>query len=186
MELFRVLISLIDKKRGGATIIILKDRKLVKIIKKGKLEFLVDWIQSRKSKLYKIAWSYLYNHQDIEDVFQDTLIKVYENIDSLRDEQYFETWYITILLNECREKLRKRKREVLQESIAYEDYHIDKYQFFEELNLLDEKHREVIVLKYASGYTQEEIGEILDIPLGTVKSRIYRALKQLKNKIEEV
>lgn len=147
---------------------------------------LVDWIQDRKSKLYKIAWSYLYNYQDIEDVFQDTLIKVYENIDNLREEKYFETWYITILINECRGKLRKRKREALEEDIIYEEYHIDEYQFFEELNLLDEKHREVIVLKYISGYTQEEIGKILDIPIGTIKSRIYRGLKELRNKIMEV
>lgn len=186
MELFRVVDNLIGKKRGGTEIIKFRDKKFIKDIKKGKLEVLVDWIQWRKSKLYKIAWSYLYNHQDIEDTFQDTLIKVYENIDGLKNENYFETWYITILINECRKKLKKSKREILKEDIVYEEYHLDKYQFFEELNSLDEKHREVIVLKYISGYTQDEIAKILDIPIGTVKSRIYRGLKELRSEMEEV
>lgn len=114
------------------------------------------------------------------------MIKVYENISTLKNEDYFETWYISILINGCRQNLRNRKKEILKEDIKYEEYHKDEYNFFEELHSLDEIFKEVIVLKYISGYSQKEIGEILDIPLGTVKSRIYRGLRELKGKIEEV
>ncbi|MCF6460660.1 RNA polymerase sigma factor [Clostridium sp. Cult3] len=57
-------------------------------------------MDEKKGKLYKISWSYLYNHEDIKDVFQDTLIKLYENIHMLKNLNYFETWYISILINE--------------------------------------------------------------------------------------
>lgn len=164
----------------------LENKRLVNRIKKGQLQFLVQWIDMKKEKLYKISWSYLYNHADIEDVFQDTLIKVYENIDTLRNPSYFETWYISILINECRKKLRHRKKEVLKESIEHDEYCTDEYDFFQELNSIDERYKEVIILKYISGYKQEEISNILDIPVGTVKSRIYRGLRELRELIKEV
>ena len=117
----------------------LDNKRLVNKIKKGQLQFLVQWIDGNKDKLYKISWSYLYNHADIEDVFQDTLIKVYENINTLKNANYFESWYISILINECRKKLRHRKKEVLKESIDYDEYYIDEYNFFQELKRIDEK-----------------------------------------------
>lgn len=83
-------------------------------------------------------------------------------------------------------KLRKRKREVLKGEIVYEECHEDNYNFYEEINRLQDKFKEVIVLKYISEYTQEEISEILDIPIGTVKSRIYRGLNELRKLIQEV
>lgn len=67
----------------------LEIKLLIKNIKKGKLEVLNEWIENRKEKLYKIAWSYLYNHEDVEDVFQDTIIKTYENIKKLHKKKIF-------------------------------------------------------------------------------------------------
>ena len=164
----------------------LDNKRLVNNVKKGQLQDLVQWIHKNKDKLYKISWSYLYNHADIEDVFQDTLIKVYENIDTLKNPNYFETWYISILINECRKRLRHRKKEVLQESIDFDEHYIDEYNFFQDLNSLDEIYKVVIVLKYISGYSQEEIASILDIPIGTVKSRIYRGIRELRKLVKEV
>ncbi len=167
-------------------VISLENKRLVNRIKSGQLQFLVQWIDENKDRLYKISWSYLYNHADIEDVLQDTLIKAYENIHTLKNTNYFETWYISILINECRRKLRRKKREVLMESIEHGEYYIEEYDFFQELNSIDDIYKEVIVLKYISGYTQEEIADILGIPIGTVKSRIYRGLKELRKLIKEV
>lgn len=164
----------------------LDNKRLVKQIKNGDLESLNYWIQVKKDKLYKISWSYLYNHDDIEDVFQNTLIKAYENIKSLRKWNQFETWFISILINECRQYLRKQKRVVLQESVEIYGYHKDEYNFFQEIDSIDEIYKEVIILKYVSGYSQEEISLILDIPLGTVKSRIYRGLRDLRKLLKEV
>lgn len=164
----------------------LENKRLVNNIKKGQLQDLVEWIHDNKDKLYKISWSYLYSHADIEDVFQDTLIRVYEKVGTLRNPNHFESWYISILINECRKKLRDRKKEVLKESIDSNEYYMDEYDFFQELNSLDDIYKEVIVLKYISGYSQEEIANILDIPIGTVKSRIYRGIRELRRLMKEV
>jgi len=164
----------------------LENKAIINKIKDGQLQLLVQWVEKNKDKLYKISWSYLYNHADIEDVLQDTLIKAYENIHTLKNPDYFESWYISILINECKKKLRNKKKEVLKENIEQDEYSVEQYSFFQELNSIDEIYKEVIVLKYISGYTQEEIAHILDIPIGTVKSRIYRGLKELRKLIKEV
>ncbi|MBC8588024.1 RNA polymerase sigma factor [Paratissierella segnis] len=122
----------------------------------------------------------------LEDIFQNTILKVYENISSLKEIKYFETWFISILINECRQNLRNRKGEVLQEEIILKNTYNDNYEFFQEINSIDDIYKEVIVLKYISGYSQEEISKILNIPLGTVKSRIYRGLRDLKILLKEV
>ncbi len=150
------------------------------------MEALREWILERKDKLYKICWSYLYNHVDIEDVFQNTMIKAYSNLKNLREPNKFESWFISILINECKQSLRSKKREVLYEDIQIQGYHEDEYSFYQELDSLDEIFKEVIILKYVSGYSQEEISKILNIPIGTVKSRIYRGLKELRVLLKEV
>ena len=154
-------------------------------ISKGDLEAINSWIIVKKDKLYKICWSYLYNHSDIEDVLQNTMISAYENIKSLRKIDLFETWFISILLNECRKSLRDKKRVIPQEDIEIHGQYKDQYNFFEEINSIDEIYKEVVILKYVSGYSQEEIAKILDIPIGTVKSRIYRGLRDLRKLLKE-
>ncbi len=157
----------------------------MKRIAKGDLEAINTWITSKKDKLYKISWSYLYNHSDIEDVLQNTMISAYENIKSLRKIDLFETWFISILLNECRKSLRDKKRLMPQEDIEIHGHYRDQYHFFEEINAIDQIYKEVVILKYVSGYSQEEIAKILDIPIGTVKSRIYRGLRDLRKLLKE-
>lgn len=169
-------------------IIELENKRLIKSIKKGDLAPLISWMDDGYDKLYKIAWSYVYNSHDIEDIFQNTILKIYENISNLRDAKYFETYFISILLNECRQILRNKKREILQDDLLEKEResYSDDYDFFQEINLIDEIYREVIILKYISGYTQEEISNMLNIPIGTVKSRIYRGLRDLRALIKEV
>lgn len=163
----------------------LDNKKLMKRIAKGDLEAINTWITSKKDKLYKISWSYLYNHSDIEDVLQNTMISAYENINSLRKIDLFESWFISILLNECRKSLRDRKRVLPEGNVEIHGHYKDQYSFFEEINEIDEIYKEVVILKYVSGYSQEEIAKILDIPLGTVKSRIYRGLRDLRKELKE-
>ncbi len=113
------------------------------------------------------------------------MISAYENIKSLRKKDAFETWFISILLNECRKSLRDGKRVIPQEDIEIHGHYNDQYNFFEEINSIDEIYKEVVILKYISGYSQEEIAKILDIPIGTVKSRIYRGLGNLRKLLKE-
>ncbi|MDF2673415.1 MAG: polymerase, sigma-24 subunit, subfamily [Clostridiales bacterium] len=159
---------------------------LLKRIKKHDMDAVVEWFGIRKDKYYRMGWSYLYNSYDIEDVFHGTIIKVYDNIHQLREERYFETWATSIFINECKKVLRERKRSVdlenLEESAASEDTYI--IEIKEHLINIEEIYREVIILKYISGYSQEEIAELLNIPIGTVKTRIYRGLKLLRKNMK--
>lgn len=154
---------------------------LLKRIKKHDMDAAANWFELRKNKYYRIGWSYLYNSFDIEDAFQGTLIKVYDNIHNLREDRYFETWVTSIFINECRRILRERKRRLGLDS-TQEAACVDKsiIELKEQLASIEEIYREPIILKYISGYSQEEIAKMLEIPVGTVKSRIYRGLLMLR------
>ncbi|MGE7603434.1 sigma factor [Peribacillus sp. NPDC097675] len=69
----------------------------------------IDWFTARQSKFYKLGWAYLKNHQDVEDVFHNTIMKVHGKIGQLKEDQYFESWMTAIFINECRAIYRKRK-----------------------------------------------------------------------------
>jgi len=159
---------------------------LVRKIKKGNVDSLLQWVDINKQKLYKIGWAYLKNHADIEDVFYNTIIKAIENISKLKSEEAFEAWFVSILLNECRKILRDKKRIIPTDEIEFNneayssDEQLEKYDLINGLKSIDEEYKELIILKYYSGYSQKEIAEILNMPLGTVKTKIFRGLKVLK------
>jgi RNA polymerase sigma-70 factor (ECF subfamily) len=160
---------------------------VVKSVKKGKVDTLLEWIDLNKDKLYRISWAYLKNHADIEDVFHNTIIKVMENAHKLNKEEAFEAWFISILLNECRKILRNNKRMVPTEEVeisecicASEEENI-KLELTEGLKKIDEEYKDLIVLKYYCGYSQKEIADILDMPLGTVKTKLFRGLRVLRD-----
>ncbi len=146
----------------------------------------LDWFDARKSKFYTIGWAYLKNHHDVEDVFHNTIIKVHDKIGQLKDDTYFETWVTSIFINECRSVYRKRKQQVITsppETVTSRPFET-KLEVLEDLDQLDEKHKEIIMLKYLKGFSQKEIALILKLPVGTVKSRLYRGLVMLRKIIE--
>lgn len=158
-----------------------------KSIKEGNIQVLLQWIDINKQKLYRMSWSYLKNGTDVEDVFHNTIIKVFENINKLKNEQAFEGWFISILLNECRKMLRDKRKVQPSEYVEFNNTACGSEDPAESLDLMDglknidEEYRELIILKYYSGYSQKDIAEILNMPLGTVKTKIYRGLKMLRD-----
>ncbi|MGD6942932.1 RNA polymerase sigma factor [Cytobacillus gottheilii] len=167
--------------------ITLTDARLLKKIKKNDLHAVLDWFDDRKEKFYNIGWSYLKSHHDVEDVFQNTILKVNEKIGQLKEDRYFESWVTSIFINECRFIYRKRKKTDVQEhEEAVKSNELDtRITISASLTKLDVKYRELIVLKYIQGFSQEEISELLNLPIGTVKSRLYRGLLILRKIMEE-
>ena len=159
---------------------------IAKGIKGGNIEVLLQWIDTNKQKLYRMCWSYLKNNTDVEDVFHNTIIKVVENIDKLKNEQAFERWFVSILLNECRKILRDRRKVQPLSYIELSDTACSPEEQAENLDLINglkninDEYKELIILKYCSGYSQKEIAEILHMPLGTVKTKIFRGLRRLR------
>jgi RNA polymerase sigma-70 factor (ECF subfamily) len=160
---------------------------IAKSIKRGNIEILLQWIDIKKQKLYRLSWAYLKNNEDVEDVFHNTIIKVVENINSLKNEQAFEGWFISIMLNECRKVLRDRKKAEPTESAELTEAadilkdQAENMDLYDGLKKIDEEYKELIILKYYSGYSQKEIAEALNMPLGTVKTKIFRGLKMLRS-----
>jgi RNA polymerase sigma-70 factor (ECF subfamily) len=160
----------------------ISDIIILKKIKNKDMTAVIDWFESKKSKFYKIGWAYLKSHHDVEDVFHNTIIKVYEKISQLKEDRYFESWVTSIFINECRSIYRKRKQKEMTSPLEMADSHPfeTKLEVLTDLDQLDEKYKEMIILKYLEGYSQEEISVMLKLPVGTVKSRLYRGLIMLR------
>lgn len=168
----------------------LKELKVKKAIKGDRQAFL-GLIEPKKDKLYKIAYTYVKNEQDALDVIQETMFKAYTGIDKLKKPKYFDTWLTKILINVSITTLNKNKNiTYLEESTIVLSYnnvneYEDKLDLENELDKLEKKYREVIVLRYFKDFTIKEISEILDIPLGTTKTYLYRGLESIRKSMEE-
>ncbi|RDY26722.1 RNA polymerase sigma factor [Romboutsia weinsteinii] len=140
-----------------------------------------------EGSLYRISKSILKNEQDCEDAVNNAILKAYEKLDTLKQEQYFRTWLIRIVINECN-SLRSKQLTFLSFEEVFKIRKIDEKEDYSDLYVaiqnLSSKIRIPIVLYYIEGYSIEEIKEILDIPEGTVKSRLSRGRKLLKIKLE--
>ncbi|SMB92907.1 RNA polymerase, sigma-24 subunit, RpoE [Desulfonispora thiosulfatigenes DSM 11270] len=179
--------------------------KLIELSQKGNLDAFEKLIMSYERKIYVIAYRFMGNEHDAKDLTQETFIKAFKNIKSFRKESSFSTWICRIASNACKDELRKIKRkpcDSLDEEVNVDDGYVykqieDKRPTPEEiyesaelnkylqqmLNELNSDYRMVIVLRDIEGYSYEEIAEITNVSLGTVKSRLNRARKELKEKI---
>ena len=164
----------------------------------GKSEF-ESLLGGRIQVLYRIAYSYFKNEQTASDVLQDSVLIAFKSINKLKDKSKFDCWITTILVNRCREIIRKNKRvsyEELNDNVVNlnnalwkrnecEYLKVDtKLDVLNLLSKLDEKYRDVIRLKYLGDYTLNEIATVLVIPLGTVKSRLNTGITRLRELME--
>lgn len=159
--------------------------ELVELAKTGNKEAFSKLIEEIKLKLYKTGMSILKNDDDTCDAIQETLINAYKSINTIKDNQYFSTWIIRILINKCYDIIRKNKKIVyLDEKMQLEqDMYYEIYSQESELELIlnkiDKDLKTITVLYYYDDLSVSEISEMLNIPEGTVKSRLSRA----RNKI---
>ena len=141
-----------------------------------------------ENTMYHIAKGMLKSESDCEDVVSEAVLKAYTKIHTLKEEKYFKTWLIRILINECYKKLREYKRVVSIEdcnnSFEYKD-NSNYTELYNAVKKLKHKIRIVIMLHYIEGYSVEEVGNILKIPVGTVKSRLHIGRKNLKEELED-
>ena len=133
--------------------------------------------------LYRIAWSYLGNNADVEDAVQDALIKAWEKRMSLRNMKQFKPWMTRILMNQCKDQLRKRKKwnfYPLEDAAAQEvEPPEPDAPVLEAMRKLRPELNLIITLHYVDGYSIQEVASSLGIPESTVKTRMRSARKQL-------
>ncbi|MBC8061297.1 MAG: sigma-70 family RNA polymerase sigma factor, partial [Clostridiaceae bacterium] len=134
------------------------------------------------------ALSMLGNKHDIEDAMQETIVKAYKGILNLKKEEYFKTWLIRILINECNDTLKDIRKVVSIEKVNYESSHTEtliNLELTNAINLLDEDLKVVTTLFYFEDLLQKDIAKILNIPEGTVHSRLSRARSKLYEMLKE-
>ncbi|MDU5111838.1 MAG: sigma-70 family RNA polymerase sigma factor [Clostridium sp.] len=156
---------------------------LVYKAKKGNGKAFTKLIEENIKSIYRVAKGILSSEDDIEDAIQNTILKAYSNIKTLRKEELFKTWIIKILINECNKIYNFNKKCISLDKVIEEQYN-DKYENLDlkiAVDSLPEELRLVIVLFYFEDLKISEVSELIGIPEGTVKSRLSRA----KTKISE-
>ena len=149
-------------------------------------EIFINGINHNRLSFYKTAKALLENEDDIEDALQDALETAYRSIESLQEPKYFKTWMTRIVINKCYDILRK-KRKIIPFESEFMDNIQNETNFDENVEMklilekLDKDFKEIVILYYYNDFKQEEIAKILEIPKGTVKSRLHRARAQIMN-----
>lgn len=148
----------------------------------------VGHIEQIKSQLYKTAYLYMGNETQAMDIIDESVYKAYKALWQLKEDTYFTTWMTRIVINECKKELKHSKRFVYQEGVEHAGTETIDYEALplkEAIRVLDEPLKEVIILRYFSGYTLAEVAGLLNIPQGTVVTRQRKALALLKLELEE-
>jgi len=162
---------------------------LEELVEKAKSdnEAFTELILSVENDLYSIAKMRVKNEDRINDVLQDTMLSAYINLPKLKENKYFKTWIIKILINKCNKSFRSRKTISLDDKDVQKDigtaHEIDKEPSFEELiDFLNKDEKTILTLYYYLGYSTKEISSILQKREGTITSKISRAKQKIKNK----
>lgn len=136
--------------------------------------------------LYRLAYYYIGNSQDAEDVVSETVLKAYEKFDSLRKKEAFKSWIFRILVNQCMTYLRKKTTNgvvELKEEPVFEPTLEDGTAVQELLAGLSREERQIVVLSVFGGYKGEEIAKLLHMKHSTVRSKYRRALKKMEQQL---
>ena len=181
------------------------DESLVARSQKGDIDAFEELVCLYERKIYTVAYRIMGNHEDANDLAQEAFLRAFQSIGNFRGEAAFLTWMCRIVTNLCRDELRKKYRmqiESLDEEIILGEGEVKKQvassepgpaELYEKkelqekiqelVNTLSPEFRLALVLRDIQGFTYEEIAEQQQCSLGTVKSRINRARKYLKDKL---
>ncbi|WP_411567609.1 RNA polymerase sigma factor [Sporosarcina sp. GW1-11] len=148
--------------------------------------------QQYEEDIYRMAYVYVKNEDDALDIVQEVAYQSFKNINTLKSPAYFKTWLMKITMN-CATNVIRKNQKVIHLKPQYEEFigmenedislSISLRTLIEEL---DEDEKSIVLLKFYQEYTFKEISEILEIPLGTAKSILYRALNKLRKQCQEV
>lgn len=147
-----------------------------------------------EADLYRIAYVYVKNQQDALDVMQEAAYRAYKNRKTLKEPKYFKTWLTRITINCAIDHIRKNSGILPLESygenlpaLSYEEEQqiILRTNLSALMNTLQPTEKSIVILKYYEQCTFHEIAESLHLPLGTVKTTLYRALHKLRTAIKE-
>ncbi len=177
-------------------------KELIDKCQAGDMLAFEDLVYQYERLVYSIAYRMVNNHNDAQDITQEVFLKVYQKLDMYSPSHSFSSWISTITSNTSIDYLRKHKKQTLlslDKEIEFEDSSVslnieskdltpeqellqkEKTKLLQKaISMLDEESRELIVLRDINGLSYNEIAEMFDIKLGTVKSKISRSRLKLQ------
>lgn len=172
-------------------------KELIRKIQNGDEDAFKQLVQSIENDLYRIAKTRLKNDDDVMDAIQNTMIYTYKHSKKIKNLEFFKTWIIRILINECNKiyNSNKKKDEIFNKMVNTNNFSSydnpiqdinDKINFETLINRLNYDERIIIILHYNSQFSCSQIAEILKLNVNTVKSRLTRGTNKLKKLYEEV
>jgi len=181
--------------------------KRIKEVLKGDQNAFAEIVELYQDKLYRVCYRMLGNKHEAEDIAQEAFVRAFVNIHTFDTNRKFSTWLYRIGTNLCIDRIRKKKpdyfldaefagteglnmysqiasTEELPEDEVLKMEMQERVQY--EISRLPDKYRAVIVLKYMEDLPLQEISDILDMPLGTVKTRIHRGREALRKQLSNM
>lgn len=140
----------------------------------------IQRVRACERRLYRVARTMLPQECDCEDAVQEALLRAWDRRETLRQEAYFETWLIRILINKCKTFYRRRPPEPAELTEDIPQVSSEETPLLEALMVLPRKQRVTLELHYIEGYSVAETARILRLPEGTVKWRLKRGRELLK------
>lgn len=178
----------------------LSDEELVKKAVQGDMNAFEDLIKKYERLIYSICYRMFNNAEDAKDISQEVFLKVYKNMERAIGKGSFKSWICTVTNNACIDQLRKTKKTISLDAPVNDDEKlkrevVDSDPLPEEKLINSEKkeviqraidklppdYKSIIILRDVNNLSYDEISEILEINIGTVKSRISRSRKKLKD-----
>lgn len=181
------------------------ENRLARLALKGDQQAFAELVDLYHDKLYHMAYRMLSNRQEAEDVVQDTFLRVYKNLDRFDESLKFSTWIYRIATNLCIDRLRKRKPTYSLDAESQDYEGLDGYSMIpsdnktpeselilsdtqriihQAMESLPPKYKSVMMLRYIQDLSLQEVGDILGMPVTTIKTRVHRGREFLRKKLE--
>lgn len=172
------------------------EQQLILRVREGDHEAFRLLVERYMKYAYNIAYRFVGDHDDAEDVAQESFVKVYEAIKSFRGEASFNTWLYRIVTNLSLNRVRQKKISITNMSIIENSVthtgDFFKVQQAEETKAIIEKalhelptlQRAVVILRHINGLSTKQVGEILRCSEGTVKTHLHRGILKMRTKLD--
>lgn len=178
--------------------------QLVRDYRAGKKEAFEQLVLLYQNKIYTLTLNYVKQTEEAKDLTQDIFVTVFRALPTLKDDTKFSSWLYQIAVNHCRNRYKRLQRRGFFSSYSLDDpdspLQIESGDqpddlaerknilkvILETMDTMSDTDREILHLRDVQDFSYEEISGILDIPLGTVKSKLNRARHSLKNKLKNI
>lgn len=174
-----------------------REKELIGRVQRGEDQAYLELVGPYRVRLFRKACSIVTDPEDAEDCLQEALVTAYKALPRFRGESGIYTWLYRIVVNKCRDHLRSRRTrnqeslEPLQAVISDDRITVEKNvelsddaaYLINKVNGLEGKYRQILLYRYYENLSYEEIAELMQVNIGTVKSRLFKARELLKRSI---